>query len=136
MKFVRSEIDHDLMASIWEKAISMLVGNLNSNRSLILLLLYSFQRKFFRLDHFPWKQSWIIRRIYTANKNQTKILTFSHIFLCLYLNQTVLTDLSERLKKGSISIPLLILIWELMIMSLIITCSLCKNQSHSNKVLR
>ena len=31
-----SSLDHDLMASIWEKAISILAGNLNSGRSYLI----------------------------------------------------------------------------------------------------
>ena len=32
-----SSLDHDLMASIWEKAISILPGNLNSGRSYLII---------------------------------------------------------------------------------------------------
>ena len=31
-----SSLDHDLVASIWEKAISILAGNLNSGRSYLI----------------------------------------------------------------------------------------------------
>ena len=33
------ELAHDLMASIWEKEISILGGNLNSGRTYIIILL-------------------------------------------------------------------------------------------------
>ena len=35
-----SALDHDLMASIWEKVISILAGNLNSSRSYPITALY------------------------------------------------------------------------------------------------
>ena len=36
-------LDHDLMASIWEKAISILAGNLNSSRSYLITAVLSEQ---------------------------------------------------------------------------------------------
>ena len=36
LETIRSELYHDLMTSIWEKVISILMGNLNSSRSYLL----------------------------------------------------------------------------------------------------
>ena len=36
LETIGSSLDHDLMASIWEKAISILAGNLNSGHSYII----------------------------------------------------------------------------------------------------
>ena len=41
-----SSLDHDLMASIWEKAISISAGNLNSGRSYLITAVPVFSRDF------------------------------------------------------------------------------------------
>ena len=40
--FSWDSLDHDLMASIWEKAISILAGNLNSSRSYLITAVCEF----------------------------------------------------------------------------------------------
>ena len=71
-------LDHDLMASIWEKDISNLAGNLNSSRSYlntaVEILIFSMTKSFSNETYLAWKFSCLQFREHFGRKGSVKCL--------------------------------------------------------------
>ena len=103
-----SLLDHALMASIWEKAISVLAGKLNSGRSyLITAIYYKYSITIWVFIVWVWISSIITLSLILffgkiVQKNQLELITFNSchpfsrlwIFLCGILYCNIFQNLS------------------------------------------
>ena len=75
-----SSLDHDLMASIWEKAISILAENLNSGRSyLITAVFWYFSRCF---GYAVWKYYCTSVNLFTPFSLTVHLIAFQNSAIC------------------------------------------------------